>query len=129
MHKSYESLFKHPPDFKVKYHFYDKNEGGRNVSPVQGYRSDFSYTHNEHLANQLFMIYPEFEDVNGEIMLQTDIPVLRDGIARMWIANTKWRAYHKDKIKIGLIGYFMEGARKVAECEVIEIPGLLTNPT
>jgi len=47
----------------------------------------------------------------------------------MWIANPTWRNYHKEKIKIGLKAFFMEGPRKVAECEVIEINGLMTNPT
>jgi hypothetical protein len=32
--------------------------------------------------------------------------------------------YHKKRIKIGQLGYFREGARKTAICEIIEIRGL-----
>jgi hypothetical protein len=46
----------------------------------------------------------------------------------MWIVIPKMRQFHRDKIKVGLKGFFMEGSRRVAECEVIEILGLLTNP-
>jgi hypothetical protein len=128
MHTSYKLNLKHPPDFKVKYCFLSKENGGRTTPPSQGYRSDFWYEHPDHLKKQLFMIWPEFENENGEIIFQSDILVPNEGIARMWIVNSQWRAYHKEKIKIGLKGFFMEGQRKVAECEVIEIIGLLTNP-
>jgi len=38
-------------------------------------------------------------------------------------------AYTLRKIKVGTIGYFKEGAHRTAICEVIEIIGLLTNPS
>lgn len=75
-----------------------------------------------------FIIWPEFEDANGEIILDNTVPVERVGTARMWIINNQRRPLHQDKIKIGLKGYFIEGNR-VAECEVIKILGLATNPT
>ena len=129
MHMLYESILKHPPDFKVKYRFYSKEEGGRIIPPTQGYKSDFWYEHQDHLKKQLFMIWPEFADDTGQIISNSDIPVPITGHASMWIANPSWRNYHKEKIKIGLKCYFVEGPRKVAECEVIEIVGLTTNPT
>lgn len=39
----------------------------------------------------------------------------------MWIVTGVNQELHKSRIKIGKKGYFMEGPRKVAECEVIEI--------
>lgn len=39
----YEEIRSHPPDFRVKYRFYSKNQGGRKSTPFQGYRSDFAY--------------------------------------------------------------------------------------
>jgi len=39
----------------------------------------------------------------------------------MSIVNDQLVKYHKTRIEVGTKGYFMEGARKVAECEVIEL--------
>jgi hypothetical protein len=129
MHQSYEKRRGHPADFKVRYRFYTSQEGGRKSIPYQGYRSDFWYAHPEHNGtNQLFMIWPEFLDENGQVILDDKNAVPSSGIAQMWVLVSPRRPYHLDKIKPGLIGYFMEGPRRVAECEVIEILGLGTNP-
>jgi hypothetical protein len=129
MHSSYEIKLGHPADFKVRYRFYSSEQGGRTGLPHQGYRSDFWYPHPDHKENEIFMIWPEFEDSNGNLILNNDFSVPQNGIAQMWIIVPKRRSYHFDKIKPGIIGYFMEGSRKVAECEIVEIVGLLTNPT
>jgi hypothetical protein len=39
----------------------------------------------------------------------------------MWIINEANQVLHKERIKIGLKGFFMEGPHKSAECEVIEV--------
>lgn len=130
MHVPYEKNLKHPADFRVKYHIYSSEEGGRKTPLFQGYRSDFWYEHPEHSGtNQLFMIWPEFEDDKGDVILYNDKPVPANGTARMWIFVPERRIYHRGKIHVGLKGYFMEGPTRVAECEVIEILGLNTNPT
>ena len=130
MHKQYDKIRGHVCDFRVKYRFYTREEGGRAQLPFQGYRPDFWYEHSEHPGtDQLFMIWPEFEDENQEVILDTLRPVPEAGTARMWIVVKERRHYHKDKIHTGLIGYFMEGNRKVAICEVIEIVGLAINVT
>lgn len=129
MHVSYEKIRGHIADFKVKYRFYSSEEGGKWSLPYQSYRSDFKYEHPLHNGNnQLFMIHPEFEDENGNIILDNKEHILATGTARMWILIPERRNYHEDKIVIGTKGFFMEGNIKVAECEVIEILGLLTNP-
>jgi len=122
MHIPYENKLGHPADFKVRYRFYSSAEGGRQSLPHQGYRSDFWYDHDEHNGtNQLFMIWPEFVNENGVIILDDQLSVQSSGIANMWIINTENRIYHSSKIKVGMTGYFMEGTRRVAECEVIEV--------
>ena len=128
MHTPYHIKLSQNADFKVRYRFLDKQESGRQFLPFQGYRSDFYYDH-EGGQNQVFMIWPEFEDEKGNIILDTSKPVLKEGIASMWILIPKMRSYHKEKIKIGLKGFFREGSRNTAECEVIEIVDLLINPT
>jgi hypothetical protein len=130
MHIPYEKKLHHKADFRVKYRFYSTEEGGRKTLPFQGYRSDFWYEHPEHSrTNQIFMIWPEFEDEKGNLILTDTVPVQQTGTAKMWILVPEGRNYHKSKIKVGLAGYFMEGSRRVAECEVIEIVDLLSNPT
>lgn len=125
MHTSYEKKLGHSADFKVTYRFYSKEEGGRVHLPFQGYRSDFWYDNEDHKG--VFMIFPEFEDIEGNVILENNVCVPQSGTARMWIVVPERRLYHREKIKIGLVGYFMEGS-KVGECKVIEILGLLNNP-
>jgi hypothetical protein len=131
MHEPLDNKLGHYANFRVKYRFYSKEEGGRQtIVPFQGYRSDFWYEHPDHSGtNQLFMIWPEFENGKTEVILEDQKSVPVEGTARMWIIDPKRRHYHRDKIHVGLKGYFMEGSKRVAECEVIEILGLQKNPT
>lgn len=112
-HIPYEQKLNHKADFRVSYRFYAENEGGRKRTPSQGYRSDFWYKHPANSnVNQIFMIWPEFENTHKEVILDNSF-VNESGTARMWIINAKMRSYHLDKITIGVKGYFMEGARRV----------------
>jgi len=130
MHQPYDSKFGFQSDFKVRYRFYGEQEGGRKSLPFQGYRSDFWYFHKEQPnPNSIYMIWPEFEDENGNVITQSDNPISGTGVARMWIINPATRPFHRDKITVGLKSYFMEGSRRVAECEVIELGDLKINPT
>lgn len=113
-------------DFKVKYTFYPLNEIGRQALPFQGYLCDFWYEDENHTVDGVFMIWPEFEDKNGEVISSGF--VLEEGTARMWIVSEKFRDYHQKRIKVGTIGYFMEGSRRMAKCEVTEIVDLMSNP-
>jgi len=71
-----------PPDFKVKYRFFTKEEeeGGRKILPRQGYRSDFALE-GDFLETgiDLRVIHPEFEDENGEIIINETCSVLESG--------------------------------------------------
>ncbi|WP_411347985.1 hypothetical protein [Paenibacillus sp. WLX2291] len=153
--KSYEEVLGYPPDFRVRYRFYSPDEGGRRVLPWQGYRPDFAYEmpvknvpakqgdtpailerngkYNDVPPNvilsELYMIHPEFEDEQGAVILQIE-PVPSTGTASMWIViPERRRQVHIHQIQIGTRAYMMEGARAVAEMEVIEIVGLHSNPT
>lgn len=127
-HTPYEQIRHRPCDFIVKYRFYTDQEGGRKTgTPIQGYRSDFMYYEDE-VENipewKLWCIHPEFLDNNDQIILDKSIRVPQIGNARMWILNDSLTEMHKDRIKIGQKGFFMEGPNKTAECEVTEIVGL-----
>lgn len=123
----YKQIREHEPDFRARYKFFSQEEGGRKNLPRQGYRSDFFYD-GDNLKDGIYMIHPEFEDASGNIMLDDKIPVSSEGTARMWIIIPEMRKMvHINKISIGVRGYFMEGSRKVAVAEVIEILGLHSN--
>jgi len=89
----------------VQYRFYAKEEGGSSSLPYQGIGSDFWYDHGDNNENQFFMIWPEFEDSDGEIILENDRPVPQEGTARMSIIVPERRSLHYWHIKKGLLGY------------------------
>jgi len=122
MHQPYEKQLKRQADFRATYHFYSVEEGGRRSLPFQGIRFDFWYESELHPEKQYFMIWPEFEDRNQQVLLEGE--VYEAGTALMWIINSDWRKYHREKIAVGTVGYFIEGTRRVAVCEVIELIGL-----
>ena len=108
----------HQCDFIVRYRFLSTEEGGRKTLPYQGYRSDFRYSGDD--ISRIYMIHPAFVDETG-MLVPKDIPVPQAGIARMRIISTdrSLREYHRNRINIGIKGYFVEGPSVVAECEVI----------
>lgn len=122
--KSYEDLFNRKADFRVKYKLYSKENGGRYSWTYQGIKFNFWYDHIDHQKGMLFMIFPEFEDITGNVIVKNDIPVSNTGTARMWIISKEFFEYHRGKILIGTKGFFMEGGKRVGECEVIELIGL-----
>lgn len=95
--------------------------------PFQGIRCDFSLA--DESENKMYMIWPEFEDSDGNPILYNDKGVPNSGTARMWVINSENRPFHYDKIKIGVKGHFREGTMISADCEVIEILDLKINPT
>jgi hypothetical protein len=127
-HESYTGRLGHPHDFEVEYCILKESEGGRKTLPYQGIRWDFWYEYNGEHKNQLFMIWPEFLDENGQVITQKNSPVPSTGKARMWIVNDALRKYHQDKIKIRMKGNGHEGGTVVAKYVVSKIVGLMTNP-
>lgn len=121
-HIPYQQIRNRECDFIVQYRFLS-SEGGRKIgNPMQGYRSDFLYSGDKH--TKIWMIWPEFLDINNNIILDKSTRVPTFGKAKMWIINEINQELHRERIKIGLKGYFVEGPHKVAECEVIQIVNL-----
>jgi hypothetical protein len=123
-HKSYEEVFNRKAAFRVKYELYSYENGGRYPITYQGTRFNFWYEHSEHKKGMLFMIWPEFENVKGEVISENDIPINNSGTARMWIFSDEFIEYHREKIQIGTKGFFVEGDRTIGECVVIELINL-----
>jgi hypothetical protein len=116
------------PDFEVRYHFYSAEEGGRQSAPRQHIRWDFLYHGDDPQHDGIYAIYPEFLDPTGSPL--SDGPVPYDGVAHMFVLNPEMREQvHRQRIAVGVKGYFVEGAKRVAECEVTKLIGLSKTST
>ena len=110
-------------DFRVKYRFFTPAEGGRERPVAQGYRSDWVYAEDYEKFGTgalLCMIHPWAVDEYGfEYQPYELIP--SEGFADMRILFDSSRPIHRRRIRVGVKGYFVEGPRRVAEAEVIDI--------
>ena len=110
------------PDFRILYRFFREDEGGRKSLPLQGYRSDWTYLNGE--TSQLYMIWPRFLDQEENELCSYQM-IEMSGLANMYIISDKLiNSVHKDKVKVGTRGFLMEGPKKVAEAEIIEVINL-----
>ena len=125
-HEPYEQKLKHKADFRIKYNFRSKENGGRTHLPFQGLRCDFSYS--DEPGHKAYIIWPEFEDKHGDIILEKNQPIPKVGTALMWVIIPEMREIHKSMINVGQKCFFWEG-KITADCEVIEVLDLLINPT
>lgn len=66
------------------------------------------------------MVWPEFEDESGGVLDGAEYAPM-SGTSRMWIINKDFIPYRNEYLKIGTVGYFQEGGRRVGEYEVIEL--------
>ncbi len=114
-----------PADFEVSYKFLSSEEGGRRSGlPKQGYRCDWLYSGEDIEGSVVYMIWPEFEDAQG-LALPNGTQVFLRGKARMRILNSDLRrTVHRQLLRVGTKGYFVEGRTRVAEAEVVRILAL-----
>lgn len=125
MHISYQERLGRLPDFEVTYQLFSAEEGGRKTPAYQGIRWDFMY---DEYRNGLYMVYPEILDLTTGKPFESGLPIPECGKATMWILSPEFRPLHRQRIKAGIRGYFMEGFQKVGVCEVTKIIGLFDNP-
>ncbi|MFD0714302.1 hypothetical protein [Paenibacillus sp. GCM10027626] len=124
----YAEVRKHQPDFRVKYRIYSAEEGGRKTPVYQGLRCDFAYAGDDAGMDRIYAIHPEFEEAAGKVIRDRSYPVPPAGTATMWILFPEMRReVHLAKMKPGVTGFMMEGPKRIAEVEVIEIVGLYHN--
>ena len=110
------------PAFEVAYRFYSPAEGGRKNPPRQHVRWDSLYQGDDPLKDGINMVWPEFTSESGMVLPEGEVPIT--GRARMFIVDPERIEFHRARIRKGIRGFFVEGAHKVAECEVIEVLGL-----
>jgi hypothetical protein len=120
---SYRDRTGREPDFRVRYRFLSQTEGGRSSLPFQHIRSDFLYAEDDPSEDGIWCIWPEFVSQDGSVIPESE-RVPAEGTADMYVLNTELRSEHKRRIHVGTKGFFVEGARRTASCEVVEVLGL-----
>ena len=124
--RTYENIRGYPADFVVTYRLYSCSEGGRKIT-FQHLRCDFMYEGDDPVSDGIFMIYPEFLAEDGQ-PIADGIPIPLVGSASMFILSPEMRAsVHQSRVKVGTRGYMMEGSRKIASLEVVQLVGLHMN--
>jgi hypothetical protein len=120
--ESYKKELGLQPAFEVKYRFLTQAEGGRSAPLYQHIRWDFLYEGDNPQKDGVWMIWPEFLDQSGRFLPDGEVPT--SGQALMFIVVPESTQNHKKRIALGTKGFFVEGSRKIAECEVTAIHGL-----
>ena len=115
------------PDFQVHYQIIPESEGGRSSPPFQHIRWDWLYEDDDPEIAGISMIWPEAIDQNDLALPDGVIPT--EGEALMFIVVAERRPFHANRIKKGVKGYWVEGARKVAICTVTRVLAINENPS
>ena len=113
----YTAQFGRPPDFRVTYRLYTAEEGGRKTPAYQGIRWDFRYE-DKAISTHTHMIWPEFLAPDGKVLPPGPLPAF--GQANMFCLTAGPQLLHRQYIRPGVRGYFVEGSRRVGVCEVVE---------
>lgn len=117
-----------PPDFEVRYRFFTPREGGRQSAPRQHLRFNFLYDGDDPTREGSWMIWPEMLDAAGDPLSEGPVPA--QGLAHMFIADPDLReTVHRHRLTVGVRGFFVVGALRVAACEVTKLVGLAADAT
>ncbi len=120
MHTPYAKKLNRLPDFVVEYQI-DLADEIKNATPYQGMRVDFAYGEDCPYTDGVHMIWPEIIDSDGYILRDTSPwGVTHTGYAYMWIVNEASRAYHHNRLKLGMQGLWWRGGR-IAFVKVVQI--------
>src|SRR4028118_70696 len=93
---SYTEVTGRRADFRVRYEWIETQP----QRPYQHMRCDFSYVGDDVHRDGLYMIWPEFENDDGDILPEeTEIP--HRGFASMWIVAPAMRQVHRTKAQVG----------------------------
>jgi hypothetical protein len=92
----------------------------------QGQRTDFCYEadYTGNMGMSVFMIWPEFLGPSGAVIEDTGVKIPESGFANMWIMTPELRATHKQRLKIGTVGYMVVGPYRIARVVVQDLSGL-----
>lgn len=124
VHTPYAETMKKVPDFEVSYEILPDIHDRFN----QGARCDFLYEGDHPWEDGIHMIWPEFLDDKGNVILDKTIQPQKKGHATMWILSHDSRVkFHRARLKVGTKGHWVTGSRKIAKVTVTKILGLFEN--
>lgn len=122
-HTPYQERLKRSPDFVVKYEI-DLCDELKDGKPGQGMRVDFLYEGDSPQVEGVHMIWPEFLDDQGNVILDATPGIIaKRGKANMWVVDEARRPYHAERIRVGTKGVWWRGGR-IARVTVIDAEGL-----
>ena len=112
------------PDFRVRYEWISDQAAGLHQKVLQHIRCDFSYEGDDVMQDGVYMVWPEFEDEDGNPFPEgAVVPAI--GTASMWIVSPDMRVKaHREKAQLGTRGYFVVGSKRIARAEIVEIIGI-----
>jgi hypothetical protein len=127
IHVPYSEVLSRRADFEVEY-VLDIAEELKGVRPAQGMRCDFMYEEDDKNGGTVYMIWPELMDDNNQVILDKRVAPAQSGKATMWILRHEAREdVHRNRIKIGVKGYWVVGSYRLARVMVTKILGLFEN--
>ena len=91
------------------------------MPPHQHIKWNFRYD-DKSIHTGTFMIWPEFLGLDGKLLPAGEVPPL--GQADMFFFGPGPQELHRQHIRPGVRGYFVEGSRRMGVCEVVEVLGL-----
>ena len=117
---------KRPPDFRAAVSFLTEEMGGRAQPPPQGiYRPDIRYADDPN--TQAWMVWPLFLSAE-ETELERGTAVPQRCNANFYIVDEQLRRdVHASPLKVGVQFDLVEGARRIAVCEVTALVALHAN--
>ena len=118
-HEPYIEKFGRNPDFIVEY-VWNPDPEYMEAKRFQGMRSDFLYEGDDPAVDGIHMIWPEFLDSSGQVILQRDEEVSAEGYANMWILMDERNPYHEKRMKPGTKGHMVAGSKILADVTVIQ---------
>lgn len=123
VHVPYAEASGRMPDFEVEYEIIGSSE--ENTNFTQGARCDFLYEGDDPAVDGIHMIWPEFLDDQGNVILDKKIRPRLKGKATMWILDDNSRRnIHQKRLTVGTSGYWVAGTSKIAKVNVTKIIGL-----
>ena len=127
IHTPYTETTGKKPDFEVEYIF-DIDPALEGIKPSQGMRCDFLYEGDDPETDGIYMIWPEFIDEDGNVIVDKCAVIPLSGRAAMWIGDNEARKkIHQKRIKIGTKGYWVIGSKRLAKVKVTKVLGLHEN--
>lgn len=111
------------PDFEVEYEI-EVDPELSDITIAQGVRCDFLFDGEDPKVDGVYMIWPEFLDDNGSVIINKKLLPEKKGHATMWIGDVKTKRKIRDRLTLGSKGYWVVGSKKIAKVTVSKILGL-----